>query len=154
MGYKPGDTVRHEDIVRTVLEEVEIAVKDGNAPFACVVIDKTGNTVLREHDRVKEVMDPTAHGEINAIRKLCKQLNTVSLNDYTFYTSSEPCPHCMAGMIKAKVPAVFYGAKTETDASLPIPAELIESKSLKYPIKVTGGILEKEVLKQRERLLS
>jgi tRNA(adenine34) deaminase len=145
--------MRHDEIMQLALQEAELAAKDGNAPFACIVVDKEGKIVLREHDRVKELVDPTAHGEINAIRKLCKQFNTLSLNDYTFYTSSEPCPSCVAGMIKAKVPAVFYGAKTETTASLPISAEFIASKSLKYPIKVTGGILEKEALEQRERLL-
>lgn len=135
--------------MRIALEEAKLAVLGGNAPFGCVVVNARGDIVLREHDRVKEATDPTAHGEINAIRKLCKQLNTLSLHEHVFYTSSEPCPSCMAGMIKARVPAVYYGAKTETTASLPIPAEFIASKSLKYPIAVTGGILEKEALEQR-----
>jgi tRNA(Arg) A34 adenosine deaminase TadA len=144
----------HQELMKVALAEAEIAVREGNAPFGCVVVDASGNVVLREHDRVKELMDPTAHGEINAIRKLCKQLNSLSLQGYAFYTSSEPCPSCMAGMIKAKVSNVFYGAKTEVTASLPISAEFIASKSLKYPIKVTGGVLGEEPLEQREKLLS
>src|SRR5215216_2478304 len=100
------------EIMKVALEEAEIAVSEGNAPFACVVVDGEGNIVLREHDRVKELMDPTAHGEVNAIRKLCKQLSTLSLKDYTFYTTSEPCPTCLTSMIKAKVATVYYGAKT------------------------------------------
>lgn len=143
----------HEEIMKLAMEEAELAVHEGNAPFACVVVDQNGEIVARDHDRVKELMDPTAHGEVNAIRKLCKQLQTLSLRDYMFYTTSEPCPSCMAGMIKAKVPTVYYGAKTETTASLPIPAEYLAEKSLKYPISVTGGILAEETLVQRERLL-
>lgn len=144
----------HEATMKLALEEAELAVKDGNAPFACVVTDQQGNVVLREHDRVKENTDPTAHGEVNAIRALCKKLNTLSLHDYTFYTTSEPCPTCMTCMIKARVPVVYYGAKTEATASLPIPAEEIASKSKKYPVVVTGGILAEECLAQRNRLLS
>lgn len=146
--------MNHDDIMRLALEEAELAVSEDNAPFACVVVDRAGNVVAKDHDRVKELMDPTAHGEVNAIRSLCKRLNSLSLKEYTFYTTSEPCPTCMTAMIKAKVPIVYYGAKTEQTASLPIPAEFIASKSLKYPISVTGGILAEEALEQRNRLLA
>ena len=146
--------MKKEDVMRLALEEVELAVQEGNAPFACIVLDKEGNVVAKDHDRVKELMDPTAHGEVNAIRSLCKRLNSLSLKGYTFYTTSEPCPTCMTAMIKAKVSAVYYGAKTEETASLPIPAEFIASKSLKYPISVNGGILADEAPEQRNRLLA
>jgi len=145
--------MNNQEIMKVALEEAEIAVSEGNAPFACVVVDGEGKVVLREHDRVKELMDPTAHGEVNAIRRLCKQLNTLSLNGYAFYTTSEPCPTCLTSMIKAKVSKNYYGAKTEGTASLPISAEFLASKSLKYPIIVTGGVLAEEALEQRERLL-
>lgn len=145
--------MNHEQIMEIALEEAERAVREGNAPFACVVTDSEGNVMLREHDRVKELVDPTAHGEINAIRKLCKELNTLSLENYTFYTTSEPCPTCLTSMIKARVSRVFYGAKTESDASLPISAEYLASQSKKYPIEVVGGILGDKAKAQREKLL-
>jgi tRNA(Arg) A34 adenosine deaminase TadA len=143
-----------EEIMRLAMEEAELAVKQGNAPFACVVTDMQDNVVLQEHDRVKENTDPTAHGEINAIRTLCKKLSTLSLQDYAFFTTSEPCPTCMTAMIKAKVPRVYYGASTELTALLPIPAEEIAKYSKKYPIEVTGGLLAEECLEQRTRLQS
>lgn len=143
-----------ESIMKVAMEEAELAVQEGNAPFACVVTDSEGTIVLKEHDRVVELTDPTAHGEVNAIRRLCKELNTLSLRDYTFFTTSEPCPTCMTAMIKAKVAKVFYGAQTELTASLPIPAEEIAEKSKKYPISVTSGVLAEECLAQRKRLLS
>ena len=146
--------MNHEDIMKLAFEEAELAVREDNAPSACIVADKEGNVILKEHDRVKEYMDPIAHGEVNAIRELCKRLNSLSLKDYTFYTSSEPCPTCMTAMIKAKVATVYFGAKTEATASLPIPADFIASKSLKSPIFVTGGILAEEALEQRNRLLA
>jgi tRNA(adenine34) deaminase len=146
--------MKPEEIMKTALAEAEKAVHEGNAPFACIVTDQEGVVVLKEHDRVNEYMDPTAHGEVNAIRALCKKLNTLSLRDYIFYTTSEPCPGCMASMIKAKVPRVYYGAKTEATASLPIAAETIGEQAKKYPITVTGGILADKCLEQRTRLLA
>ena len=142
-----------EDYMQQAIEEAELSVKEGNGPFAVVVVNSEGKVVWKDHDRQKERMDPTAHGEINAIRSLCKKLNTMSLKGYTFYITSEPCPTCLTGMIKAQVSANFYGAKTELTASLPLPAEMIASYSKKYPIKVISGILANKCLAQRNRYL-
>lgn len=144
--------MNHEEIMKRAMEEAELAVSEGNAPFACVVVDNEGNIVLKEHDRVKELTDPLAHGEVNAIRKLCRDRNTLSLSDLTFYTTSEPCPTCMSSMIRAKVSQVFYGAKTEANATLPIPAEYLAEHS-KRPIGITSGIMANECLEQRTQLL-
>jgi tRNA(adenine34) deaminase len=143
----------HENYMELALEEAELAVRDGNAPFAVIVVDKSGNVICKDHDRVKETMDPTAHGEVNAIRALCKSLNTLNLREFTFYTTSEPCPTCLSAMIKAKVALNYYGAKTEATASLPMPAEELAKYAIKNPITVIGGILADECLAQRQKYL-
>lgn len=144
----------NEDYMRQAMKEAEKSVKEGQGPFAVVVVDAQGNVVWKDHDRQKELTDPTAHGEINAIRYLCKKNKSLSLKGYAFYTTSEPCPTCLTGMIKAQVSKSYYGAKTEATASLPISAETIAAYAKKYPIQVTGGILEEECLAQRQRLLA
>lgn len=143
----------NEEYMKIAMDIAEQSVKEGQGPFAVVVVDPTGTIVWKDHDRQKEFTDPTAHGEINAIRALCKKLNTLSLQGYTFYTTSEPCPTCLTGMIKARVSKNFYGAKTEPTASLPISAEELAGRAKKYPIEVVGGVLAAECLTQRERLL-
>lgn len=142
----------HEDYMKLAMKEAEKAVKKGNAPFGVVVVDSKGSVVWKDHDRVKEKMDPTAHSEVNAIRFLCKKLKTLSLKGMVFYTTSEPCPTCLSSCIKAQVNAVYYGADTEKAASLPIKAKFLAKYSKKYPIKVVGGILKEKCLAQRERL--
>lgn len=143
-----------EELMRLAMEEAELSVKEGNSPFAVVVVNPNGEVVWKDHDRQKELSDPTAHGEINAIRHLCSSLKTISLKGYTFVTTSEPCPTCLTGMIKAQVSVNYYGAKTEETASLPLSAEIIASYAKKYPIKVVGGILADECLVQRDRVLT
>lgn len=142
-----------ENCMHLAMVEAETAVKEGNAPFGVVVADPQGNIVWKDHDRVNEKTDPTAHGEINAIRALCGKLKSLSLKGYTFYTTSEPCPTCLTAMIKAQVSRNFYGAKTEATASLPIPAEELAARAEKYPITVRGGLLEMECLTQRKKHL-
>ena len=140
----------HEEIMQLAIKEAEFSVKEGQGPFAVIVADPQGNIIWKDHDRQKELTDPTAHGEVNAIRYLCKKLGTMSLKGYSFYTTSEPCPTCLTSMIKAQVSFSYYGAKTESSASLPLSAEFLASHSKKYPIKVVGGILGDECLKQRD----
>ncbi len=144
--------MNHEEFIRLAMEEAELAVKEGNAPFAVVVVDSNGEVVAKDHDRVRELMDPTAHSEVNAIRFLCKRLNTLDLGAFTFYCTSEPCPTCFTSCIKAKIRNVYYGAETESTASLPIKAQYLASQAKRNPITVTGGILADECLAQRERL--
>jgi len=139
--------------MKLAMEEAEAAVREGNAPFGVVVTDVKGTVLWKDHDRVAERMDPTAHGEINAIRSLCEKMNTLKLIDTIFYTTSEPCPTCLSAMIKARVSKSIYGARTEATASLPIAAEEIARYAKKYPIEVVGGVLAEECLAQRERLL-
>jgi len=144
--------MNHEDYMREAMKEADLAVAGGNAPFGVIVVDNdTSEIICRDHDRVKEYCDPTAHGEINAIRKLCKERNVLSLANTTFYTTSEPCPTCLTGMIKAKVPINYFGAETEATASLPIKAKDLAMQSKKYPIEINSGILAEDCLEQRKK---
>jgi tRNA(Arg) A34 adenosine deaminase TadA len=60
--------------------------------------------------------DPTAHGEVNAIRAAGKALNSFSLAGCELYTSCQPCPMCLAACYWARLDAIFYGA-TAADAA-------------------------------------
>jgi len=60
--------------------------------------------------------DPTAHGEIVAIREACRALGTFSLEGCTIYTSCEPCPMCLAAIYWSRIDRVFY-ANTAADAA-------------------------------------
>jgi guanine deaminase len=81
----------------------------GGGPFAAVIVHdgkivgEGVNTVTADHD-------PTAHGEVNAIRAACKALGTFTLAGCELYTSCEPCPMCLAASYWARLDAVFYGA--------------------------------------------
>jgi tRNA(Arg) A34 adenosine deaminase TadA len=60
-------------------------------PFAAVIV-KDGIVVAEAANSVTTTNDPTAHGEINAIRKACAVLGTFSLEGCEIYSSCEPCP--------------------------------------------------------------
>jgi len=92
---------------------VELAIQNvdvgGGGPFAAVVV-RNGKIVGEGVNSVTAGNDPTAHGEVNAIRAACKALGVFSLAGCELYTSCEPCPMCLAACYWARLDALYYGA--------------------------------------------
>ena len=84
-----------------------IANHDGG-PFGAVVV-KDGEVVTSGHNRVLTSNDSTCHGEIDAIRKAEEKLGTYDLTGCEIYTTSEPCPMCLAAIMWANIGKVYYG---------------------------------------------
>jgi guanine deaminase len=84
-------------------------------PFAAVIV-KDGVVIGEAANTVTATNDPTAHGEVNAIRKACATLGSFSLQGCEMYTSCEPCPMCLAASYWARLDAVYYGNDCEAAA--------------------------------------
>ena len=77
-------------------------------PFGAVVV-RAGAIVGEGWNRVLATPDPTAHGEIVAIRAACRRLATFQLSGCDLYTTGEPCPMCLAAIYWARIDRVFFG---------------------------------------------
>jgi len=89
-------------------------IKNGGGPFGAVIV-KEGKIIATGVNRVTACTDPTAHAEVNAIRKAAKKLGTFDLAGCDIYTSCEPCPMCLGAVYWAHLDKMFYG-NTKTDA--------------------------------------
>jgi guanine deaminase len=78
-------------------------------PFGAVIV-RNGEIVATGANRVTATNDPTAHGEIVAIRNACSALKSFQLAGCEIYTSCEPCPMCLAAIYWARCDAIFYGS--------------------------------------------
>ncbi|WP_296321210.1 nucleoside deaminase [Treponema sp. UBA3813] len=84
-------------------------------PFGSVIV-KDGKIVGRGHNQVLSKHDPTCHGEMEAIRDACKNLKSHDLSGCELYTTAEPCPMCLGGILWANIRKVFYGCRiSDTD---------------------------------------
>ena len=90
------------------------SVKNNGGPFGAVIV-KDGQIISKASNSVTLDNDPTAHAEINAIRKACSALKTFDLSGCTIYTSCEPCPMCLGAIYWARINKIFY-ANDRTDA--------------------------------------
>src|SRR5262245_41649098 len=77
-------------------------------PFGAVVV-RDGTIVGAGWNRVVAATDPTAHGEIVAIRAACRRLGSFHLAGAVLYTTGEPCPMCLTAAYWARIDRIFYG---------------------------------------------
>jgi len=90
------------------------SINSGGGPFGSVVA-KDNEIISEGMNRVTINNDPTAHGEITAIRQACKKLNTFDLSGYELYSNCEPCPMCLSAIYWSHIDKVYY-ANTRDDA--------------------------------------
>ena len=86
-------------------------------PFGAVVV-KDGVIIGRGHNRVIANADPTAHGEIEAIRDACKNTNSHNLSGSVLYTTYYPCPMCLGAILWARIEKVYYCFTSEDAAAI------------------------------------
>src|SRR5262245_11453254 len=89
--------------------------KGDGGPFGALIV-RRGVIIGEGWNRVVATGDPTAHGEIVAIRAASRRLGTFSLKACILSTSAEPCPMCLGAVYWARIARVFYGM-TVTDAA-------------------------------------
>ena len=90
------------------------SINSGGGPFGSVIV-KDDKIISEGMNRVTVNNDPTAHGEITAIRQACKKLNTFDLSGYELYSNCEPCPMCLSAIYWSHIDKVYY-ANTRNDA--------------------------------------
>lgn len=97
------------------IKEAQEGIHNGDGgPFGAVIV-KNGKVVGKGHNMVVACNDPTAHGEMEAIRDACQRVDTFDLTGCELYTTSEPCPMCKCAIMWANIKKVYYGC-TVNDA--------------------------------------
>ena len=107
-------TEQDKQFMREAIRLANESVERGGGPFGAVIV-KDGEIVAGSSNSVTIDNDPTAHAEVNTIRKACQKLRTFDLSGCTIYTSCEPCPMCLGVIYWARIGKIFYG-NTRKDA--------------------------------------
>ena len=106
-----------EEKNKFMLKAIELSIKSARTtggPFGCVIV-KENKIISEGFNKVTLTNDPTAHGEIVAIREACNQLNTFNLSGCELYSTCEPCPMCLSAIYWSRIDKIFY-ANTRDDA--------------------------------------
>ena len=133
-------------LMRQVMKDVDIAIKEGNSPFAAFLLDKDGNILYKAHNTSNTDIDPTAHAEINLIKT---DLRTNNLSEYVLISNAWSCSMCFSAAIKAQISNFIFGSESEKNMNPNVTIYDIKEK-LKNEINIISGILRDECKKQIE----
>jgi tRNA(Arg) A34 adenosine deaminase TadA len=89
---------------------------EGKTPFGAIVV-VAGEIVGEGTSSVIELLDPTAHAEVMALRHAGTKLQRHLFEDGTMYASSEPCPMCLVACYWARIPRLVFGATSDDVAT-------------------------------------
>ena len=78
-------------------------------PFGAVLVSQ-GEILGQGFNQVVELRDPSAHAEIMALRTAGRALGRHVFEDSVLYSSSEPCPMCLAACYWASIPRIVFAA--------------------------------------------
>ena len=132
----------HEDYMRLALELAREAADAGEVPVGCVIV-RDGQVIGRGRNRREEDNDPAGHAEMAAIRDACRTIGDWRLTGARLYVTLEPCPMCAGGIISARIPEIYYGAKDRDFGACGSVLNLFEENFRHHP-RIVGHILEEE----------
>jgi len=136
-------------IMKIAIEEARNSLKEGNKGFGAVLI-KNGKIIERAHDTEVTDSDPTAHAEMNLIRKASQKYDE-NLTECIVISTHEPCPMCTGAMIWAKVSEIVYGVPIADSMRLGRTMINLSCKEIikrsPWKVRITEGVLKRECLK-------
>ena len=104
----PNESADDERFMRLALNEA----RQGDFPFGAVIV-RDGQVLARGRNLGKTNDDPTAHGEMVAIRRCLTDYGSASLRGSTLYTSGEPCAMCMGAILWCRISRLVFAASVE-----------------------------------------
>ena len=141
--------------MKRALELAETAITRGQTPFGAVLVDQEGRLVGEGHNTVRADRDPTAHGEIAAIRAAWRRLGAWRrLAGSTLYSSCEPCLLCSFVITQMGIGRVVFAARA-TDvptyrpllaADLTVAAAWVNAQPDWTPLEVQGDFMRDRAL--------
>ena len=134
----------NEKIMRELIEYT--VKKSGGHRTGCFIV-KGDKVISKAISTVEKYKDPTAHAEMNAVRKICRKQKNYHLKDCWVYSTQIPCPMCTSVIVWAEAKGIVYGWDgRHTWGKLNIDPKTI-LKTAKKPINIFGPFLEDECLK-------
>ncbi len=130
-----------QDWMRYAIRLAQRAEQQGEVPVGALVVYE--NRCLAEGwNQPIQNHDPTAHAEIQAVRKAGQVLNNYRLIDCTLYVTLEPCVMCMGAIAHSRIKRLVFGAFDPKRGAVCNALQLSDAPFLNHHIEWQGGILE------------
>lgn len=133
----------HEHYMRRA---IELAANVPDFPFGALIVDRDSGKILSEGWN-KSSINPTFHGEMDAINQLVLYSPGISSDQLALYTTAEPCPMCQGAILWTGIQMVVFGTSIRSLQKMgwrqiDILAEEVVRRSPGWRCTITGGVLE------------
>lgn len=126
-----------EALVEEAIRLAERALEDGEVPVGAVVSDLEGRILGKGKNSCIKMEDPTAHGEVLAIRDAAKRMGNYRLTNTVLICTLEPCPMCYGAILNARIPILVYCLEDREGGALSLGLDLVP-KGCRRPYIVKG----------------
>ena len=134
---------KDERWMKVAISEANLAINEGEIPVGAVLI-QNGKLVAKAHNQPILNHDPTAHAEVEVLRKAGKKLKNYRLSKSTLYVTLEPCAMCLGAIMHARIERIVFGASDPKTGVCGSKADLTSEAFFTHKVKVDGGVLEEE----------
>ena len=132
-----------EKWMKIAISEANLAINEGEIPVGAILI-QDGKLIAKAHNKPILNHDPTAHAEVEVLRKAGRKLKNYRLSGSTLYVTLEPCAMCLGAIMHARVERIVYGASDPKTGVCGSKTDLTSESFFTHKVKVDGGVLEEE----------
>ena len=134
---------KDEKWMKIALNQANLAMNENEIPVGAVLV-KNDKLIAQSHNQPIKTNDPTAHAEIQLLRKAGEQQKNYRLIGSTIYVTLEPCTMCFGAMVHARIERIVFGASDFKTGVCGSCINLNEENFFNHKISITGGVLENE----------
>ena len=130
-----------EKWMKLALIEAELALNKNEIPVGAVLV-KNDILIASAHNESIKTNDPTAHAEIQVLRRAGKKLKNYRLVNTTLYVTLEPCAMCFGAIMHARIDRIVFGSSDHKTGVCGSCIDLTKEKNFNHSINISGGVLE------------
>lgn len=127
--------------MRHALRLAQRAEHQGEVPVGAILV-KDDVCIAEGWNQPIQLHDPSAHAEMQVLRKAGQVLQNYRLIDTTLYVTLEPCVMCMGAIAHARVKRLVFGAFDPKRGAVCHALQLSDAPFLNHKVDWQGGVLE------------
>ncbi len=134
---------RHKYFMQIALNEAKKAEQKGEIPIGAVIV-LNDNVISKNHNRVEELSNSTAHAELLTIQEAIKIIGYKHLLDTTLYVTLEPCSMCAGAIVLARIKSLVFAAPDPKSGACSSVLNIVQNPKLNHRVEILSGVLENE----------
>ena len=134
---------KDEEFMKLALHQASVASMIDEVPIGCVIV-RNGEVIAKAYNKRINLIDPTAHAEIMALRQAARVVGNWQLVDCELYVTIEPCMMCAGAIIQSRIKRVVFGALEPKGGAFGSSINALDAKNINHRPEIVSGVLEEE----------